>query len=107
MYRQIAFFLWLCIRPLIFHHLQYRTYKAKVEVTKWHSKYFGYDGKRGGKCWNADQEILYDYVMKWKSKMDLEYYSISQRIHLVHHQYHRRMALIIMVKRVSMGRLHK
>lgn len=34
----------------------------------WHQKYSEYDGKRGGTCWNADQEILYEYVTNWNDK---------------------------------------
>jgi len=35
-------------------------------LIQWHDKYKDYDGKRGGVSWNADQEILYNYIMNWE-----------------------------------------
>jgi hypothetical protein len=34
----------------------------------WQTKYKEYSGKRGGQCWNADQELLYEYVINWNNK---------------------------------------
>lgn len=46
----------------------------KNTLIKWNLMYPNYDGIRGGVSWNADQEILYNYVTEWNV--------VSKRLHV-------------------------